>query len=164
MTKDFLTFLDYSQSEIIALLDLAEQMRESHRLRRMPQALAGRSVALIWDAEGFRNRVAFELGIASMGGVAVQMPGRLDERESIEDVTAYLDNWFDGIVARVRLHSFMQRLAEAAKIPVINARTDYNHPCEILGDLAYIRARRGSLQGLKVAFVGEATNVCHPWF
>jgi ornithine carbamoyltransferase len=58
----------------------------------------------------------------------------------------------------------MQRLASAARVPVINARTDHNHPCEILGDLAYIRARRGVLDGLKVAFVGEATNLCHPWF
>jgi ornithine carbamoyltransferase len=58
----------------------------------------------------------------------------------------------------------MQRLAAAARVPVVNARTDYNHPCEILGDLAYIRARKGRLDGIKVAFVGQATNLCHPWF
>ena len=94
----------------------------------------------------------------------MQIPGKLDERESIEDVARYLDNWFDGIVSRARRHDHMLRLAAAAQHPVINARTDFNHPCEILGDLAYIRARRGSLDGLKVAFVGEATNLCHPWF
>jgi ornithine carbamoyltransferase len=99
-----------------------------------------------------------------MGGVITQVPGKLDMRESIEDVAAYLDNWFDGIVARTTSHSQMQRLANAAQIPVVNARTDFNHPCEILGDLAYIRAKRGGLEGLRVAFVGEATNLCHPWF
>jgi ornithine carbamoyltransferase len=164
MAKDFITFLDYSEKEIYSLLDLADQLRAKYGAREMPRYLANKSVALIWDAEGFRNRVAFELGISAMGGTAVQIPGHLDERESIEDVTNYLNNWFDVIVARTRSHSYMQRLGNAARIPVINARTDYNHPCEILGDLAYIRAHRGSLEGLKVAFVGEATNLCHPWF
>lgn len=166
MPKDFITFLDYSREEIEALLDLTDRMHEAHHTHTIPQVLAGKSVALVWDGEGFRNRVAFELGIALMGGIAVQVPGRLDERESIEDVTAYLNNWVDAIVARAKLHSHMLRLAATAEIPVINARTDYNHPCEILGDLAYIRAsraRRGSLDGLKVAFFGEAANICHPW-
>ncbi len=164
MPKDFLTFLDFTQADLVALLDLAGTLREAWEAKRLPQALAGKSIALIWDAEGFRNRVSFELGIAAMGGIAVQIPGKLDEREFIEDVARYLDNWFDGIVSRARRHDHMLRLAAAAQPPVINARTDFNHPCEILGDLAYIRARRGSLDGLRVAFVGEATNLCHPWF
>ncbi len=164
MSKDFITFLDYSEKEIISLLDLSVQLHDQWGSEQLPQYLKGKSIALIWDAEGFRNRVAFELGITAMGGIAIQIPGRLDERESIEDVTAYLNNWFDAIVARTKPHQHMQRLASAAQIPVINARTDFNHPCEILGDLAYIRARKGRLEGIKVAFVGEATNLCHPWF
>ncbi len=92
------------------------------------------------------------------------MPGPLDDRESIEDVARYLDNWFDAVVARTSAHEHMLRLAEAARIPVINARTSFNHPCEILGDLAYVRETRGDLAGLRVAFVGEATNLGHSWF
>jgi ornithine carbamoyltransferase len=164
MAKHFISFLDYSEQEIVALFDLTDRLRAQHHSGQLPRHLERKAVALIWDAEGFRNRVAFELGIALLGGMAVQIPGRLDERESIEDVTTYLDNWFDGIVARTKKHDHMQRLADAANVPVINARTDYNHPCEILGDLAYVRAQRGRLEGLKVAFVGEATNLCHPWF
>jgi ornithine carbamoyltransferase len=164
VATDFITFLDYSEAELVALLDLADRLRERWEIKHTPQNLKGKSIALIWDAEGFRNRVSFELGIASMGGFAVQIPGKLDERESIEDVAAYLDNWFDGIVARTRTHDHMLRLADGAQKPIINARTPFNHPCEILGDLAYIRAKRGSLDKLKVAFVGEATNLCHPWF
>jgi ornithine carbamoyltransferase len=164
MPKDFISFLDFTPTDLVALLDLAGTLREAWEAKRLPQSLAGKSIALIWDAEGFRNRVSFELGIAALGGSAVQVPGKLDERESIEDVARYLDNWFDGIVSRARRHEHMLRLAAASQHPVINARTDFNHPCEILGDLAYIRAKRGSLDGLKVAFVGEATNLCHPWF
>ena len=164
MPEDLITLLDYSKKEIIEILDLANTLREAWRSRTVPQSLAGKSLALIWDAEGFRNRVSFELGIARMGGTWVQVPGQLDERESIEDVVRYLDNWFDGIVARTQTYDHMQRLAAASCHPVINARTDFNHPCEILGDLAYLRAKRGSFDGLKVVFAGEATNLCHPWF
>jgi ornithine carbamoyltransferase len=164
MPKNFISFLDYSEQELLALLDLSARLRAQWLSAQLPRVLHGKAIALIWDTEGFRNRVAFELGIQAMGGIAVPIPGRLDERESIEDVTLYLNNWFDAIVARTRPHRHMQRLAAAAQIPVVNARTDYNHPCEILGDLAYIRARKGHIEGLKVAFVGEATNLCHPWF
>ena len=99
-----------------------------------------------------------------MGGKAVQVPGKLDSKEPIEDVVRYLQNWFHAIVARTETHSHMIRLAKAASVPVINAKTDHNHPCEILADLTYIRAQRGSLDNLKVVFVGEPTNLCHPWF
>jgi ornithine carbamoyltransferase len=164
MPKDFLTFLDYSTAELTALLDLTTSLREAWREHRMPANLRNKSIALVWDSGGFRNRVAFELGIRAMGGTAVQVPGAPDERESIEDVVRYLDNWFDGIVARTRPHAHMQRLAQASRHAVVNARTNFNHPCEILGDLAFIRAQRGRLDGLNVVFVGEATNLCHPWF
>ena len=164
MVKDFITLLDYTEAEITALLDLADTLRDAGHAGRLPQNLKGKSLALIWDAGGFRNRVTFELGIAQMGGIAVQIPGQLDGRESIEDVARYLDNWFDGIVTRTQTMCHVQRLAAASSKPVINARTDFNHPCEILGDLAYIRTKRGTLEGLKVVFVGEATNLCHPWF
>ncbi len=163
MVKDFITLLDYSEAEIVSLLHLANTLCTAWHARELPQNLKGKTIAFIWDAGGFRNRVSFELGIAAMGGIAIQVPGKLDERESIEDVVSYLDNWFDAIVARTQTHVHMTRLAHASHKTVINARTDFNHPCEILGDLAYIRAKRGSLTGLKVAFVGEATNLCHPW-
>ena len=83
MPKDFITFLDYSEKEIISLLDLSYQLHDQWGSEQLADCLEGKSIALIWDAEGFRNRVAFELGITSMGGVAIQIPGRLDERESI---------------------------------------------------------------------------------
>jgi ornithine carbamoyltransferase len=163
VAKDYLSMLDYSRVEIEALLGLTDSLREAWHAKRLAQSLKGRRIALIWDAGGFRNRVAFELGIAALGATAVLVPGELDVREPIEDVTRYLANWVDAIVARTRPHSHMLRLARASRLPVVNARTDFNHPCEILADLAYIRSRRGRLDGLKVAFVGEATNLCHPW-
>ena len=164
MPVHFLALTDFTGAELTALLDSADEMREAWTARRMPADLAGRNIALIWDAAGFRNRAAFELGIAALGGRAVQIPGKLDQREPIEDVARYLENWFDAIVARTESHRHLERLAAAVRIPVVNARTDHNHPCEVLGDLTYLRARRGNLDGLRVVFVGEATNLCYPWF
>jgi ornithine carbamoyltransferase len=164
MAKDFIALTDFTGRELASLMDMADELRVAWKKGEMPHGLRGKNVALVWDAGGFRNRVAFELGIASLGGRAVQVPGKLDVREPIEDVARYLQNWFHAIVARTETHAHMLRLAAAADVPVINARTDFNHPCEILGDLTYVRAVRGSLEGLKVAFVGEPTNLCHPWF
>ncbi len=162
--RDFLSLLDRSTADIRDLLDQARRLRDDFRARTLPRALGDIRVGLIWDAEGFRNRVAFELGIALMGGTAIEVPGRLDERESVEDVAQYLDNWFDLVIVRTRDHAVLQRLANAAEAPVINARTNHNHPVEILGDLAYLRSIRPTVEGLKVVFVGEATNVGRSWF
>ena len=164
MARHFIHLTDCSTEELVSLLDAADRLRGAWTAGRVPQVLENRNIALVWDASGFRNRVSFELGIVAMGGRAVQVPGRLDVRESIEDVVRYLQNWFHAIVARTETHAHIVRLAAGSSIPVINARTDHNHPCEILGDLAWIRAQRGTLDGLKVVFVGEATNLCHTWF
>ena len=164
MQQDFISFLDWSAEELGYVVEAAESFRQRWEARNSPPVLRGRRIALIWDASGFRNRVAFELGIAELGGVSVEVPGRLDERESIEDTTRYLDNWFDAIVARTATHEHMLRLAQSAQVPVVNARTPFNHPCEILGDLAYVTKQRGDLDGLRVVFVGEATNLGHSWF
>ena len=164
MTQNFISFLDWHAEELIHIVEAAESFRRRWNARNSPPALGGRRIALIWDASGFRNRVAFELGIAELGGISVEVPGRLDERERIEDVAGYLDNWFDAIVARTATHEHMLRLAQSSRAPVVNARTSFNHPCEILGDLAYLREQRGELDGLRVAFIGEATNLGHSWF
>ena len=164
MKTDFLHLNDFSESELISLMDSADALRLSWIANEMPRNLLNKNVALIWEAGGFRNRVAFELGIIAMGGKAIQVPGKLDSREPIEDVVRYLQNWFQAIVARTETHGQMIRLAHASSVPVINARTNHNHPCEILADLTYIRAKRGSIDGLKIVFVGEPTNLCHPWF
>jgi ornithine carbamoyltransferase len=164
LKRDFISLTDFTTSELFSLIDLADSMHRAWHSHKLPQTLTNRAFALIWDAGGFRNRVAFELGIQALGGRAVQVPGRLDQRESIEDISRYLQNWFDCIIARTETHEQMLRLSAAADIPVINARTSHNHPCEILSDLTYIRKHRGTLDGLTVVFVGEPTNLCYPWF
>ena len=164
MSKDFISFLDWSAEQLSDLVETARTFRRLWVEGNSPPALTGQRVALMWGATGFRNRVAFELGIGELGGMSVEIPVPMDEREPLEDVVRYLDNWFDAIVARTATHEQMLRLARSVRVPVINARTPFNHPCEILGDLAYIKEQRGDLADLRVAFIGEATNLGHSWF
>ena len=164
MQKDFITFLDWSADELSDVVEAARTFRQLWVRGKSPPALKGRRIAVMWGATGFRNRVAFELGISEHGGTSVKIPGTIDVNEPLEDVAQYLANWFDAIVARTATHEQMLRLSRAVRVPVINARTPFNHPCEILGDLAYIKEQRGDLTDLRVAFVGEATNLGHSWF
>jgi ornithine carbamoyltransferase len=160
---DFLRVCDRSGSQLDSLLSAASDFKFRFEHRAQSAELQDRRVAFIWDGEGFRNRVAFELGILAMGGLGVEIPGTLGEREAVADLAAYLDNWFDIIVARTPSYEALTRLATAASAPVVNARTWHNHPCEILGDLAFAQAAGKDLSSLKVVFVGEATNLLHSW-
>ena len=162
--KHFLSLADFTADELETLFNTGDRLREAWRAGALPRLLAGKAVALWFDDTGFRNRVAFEIGIGAMGGSIAQVPGVLGQREPVDDVAAYLSNWCAGIVVRTGQHEALCQLAAAATVPVINARTGYNHPCEVLGDLQYVRAQRGELSGLRVAFIGEATNLCHTWF
>jgi ornithine carbamoyltransferase len=164
MARNFLQVCDFSSHDLLALLARALDFEEAFHRRALPPLLRGKRVALSFEDDGFRNRVAFELGVRSMGGEAIYVPGRLGQREPAGDIARYLSNWFDAVVIRTPEYKIIEEFAQAAGVPVINARTRHNHPCEILGDLAFVRKKRGELAGLKVVFVGEATNLCHSWF
>ena len=129
----------------------------------MPQALSGKRVALWFYGQGFRNRLAFELGAKEMGAAVAYVPGELGVHEALEDIVGYLQNWFSMLVLRSKRHEDLLAVAAQSAIPVINARTDRSHPCEILGDLLYLRERRGTLEELNVVFVGEPSNLCLSW-
>jgi ornithine carbamoyltransferase len=161
--RDFLRLCDRSAAELARLIERATRLRAAFAATTPQRTLAGRRVGFIWHGEGFRNRAAFELGVQLLAGHGVTIPGRLGEREPVEDLARYLDNWFDVVVVRTSSFQALSQFAQAAHAPVINARTRHNHPCEILGDLAFVHAVRGSLQGLRVVFVGEASNLCHSW-
>jgi ornithine carbamoyltransferase len=161
--RGFVSLLDFSCEELTAILDRADALREDWRAGTMPRCLGGRRVGLWFYGQGFRNRVAFELGAEAMGAAVACIPGELGVHEPLEDIGPYLDSWFDLLVVRAKRHDDLVFLAEDTRVPVINARTDRSHPCEIMGDLQFTRQRRGSLDGLKVAFVGETTNLCMSW-
>jgi len=160
---DFLALDDHRAEHLLPVLERAAGLARRWRERRMPQSLAGRRVALIVDDGGWRNTTAFELGVASMGGICVRAPITFQGREAVGDLARYLDNWFDLIVARTPDLSRLRQLAEAARAPVVNARTRSNHPCETLGDLAFALTAKGKLDGLRVAVVAPDDNILGSW-
>ena len=129
----------------------------------IPQSLAGVRIALIVEDTGWRNTTAFELGVKSMGGICAPVPVSLDGAEAIEDLARYLDNWFDMIVVRTRELARLREFATAARAPVVNARTRDNHPCEVLGDLAFAVHEGKALPGLKVSVVAPHANILRSW-
>lgn len=162
--KNFLHLNDFKQADIHKILDRADVLQERWKVNQMPQSLQGKKVALWFWGQGFRNRVAFEIGARSMGADVAFIPGELAVHEPLEDITHYLNNWFSMLIIRCRAHEHLLKVRDDASIPVINGRTNFNHPCEIMGDLQYIRRQRKALDGLKVVFVGACTNLCMSWF
>lgn len=159
MQKDFLSITDLSKNEIIELLDIAATQKRqvtSEILRR-------KELALIFEKQSLRTKASFETGIREMGGgVSYFGPaesGRLGERESIEDQAKTLSRYYDAIIARVYDHVSLEKLAAAATIPVINALSDREHPCQILADLFTIRERLGRVEKFKMAYLGDGNNV-----
>jgi ornithine carbamoyltransferase len=162
-SRDLLALDDLTASDILGILKRAQDFAGTWSERRMPQSLAGKRIALVVNDGGWRNTTAFDLGIRSMGGLCVHAPLRLDRRETIGDLAAYLDNWFDAVISRAPELAMLRALAEAATAPVINARTRRNHPCETLGDLAFYWHRHGRIDGIKVAVVAPEANILGSW-
>jgi ornithine carbamoyltransferase len=161
--RDLLALDDLTADTILELLARAQVMRDAWQDRRMPQSLSGRRVALVVDDGGWRNTTAFELGIVAMGGFCAHAPITLGGREAVADLAAYLDNWVDGIVIRTPELAALRALAAAARAPVANARTRQNHPCETLGDLAFLADLWGGLRPMKVAVVAPMANILASW-
>ncbi|ARO24007.1 aspartate/ornithine carbamoyltransferase domain-containing protein [Rhizobium sp. TAL182] len=161
--RDFLEFHSLPLDTVTAIIDRAGQLAKHWADRTMPQSLLGKRVGVIVDDTGWRNTAAFDLGVKAMGGVCVQPPISFNTREATADLAGYLDNWFDLLVVRTKELATLQELAAVMDAPVINARTKLNHPCETLGDLAYIKSVRGSLEGLKVVGIAPDANILRSW-
>jgi ornithine carbamoyltransferase len=162
-TSDLLALTDLGVSEVMTIIERAQDMAAFWNQRRMVQSLAGRRFALVVNDSGWRNTTAFDLGIQAMGGICAHAPLRWDAREDLADLAAYLDNWLDGIVTRAPDLSVIRRLASAARAPVINARTRQNHPCESLGDLAFHLHRHGHIEGMQVGIVSPISDILGSW-
>jgi ornithine carbamoyltransferase len=161
-TRHLLSAADLEALGLAGLLDRADLLRgERHALERA-RPLDRRQVALLFEKPSLRTRVSFEVAITGLGGHAIALgPDEvgLGKRESAADVARNLSRLVDAIVLRTFAHSTLLEMAAAASVPVINALTDAEHPCQALADLLTLRQRFGRLPGLRVAFVGDGNNV-----
>jgi ornithine carbamoyltransferase len=158
----FLTIADTSTEDLQRLLDLAIDLKEERMRGGNRPILAGKSLGMIFEKPSLRTRVSFEMAMVHVGGYALYLSPNeigLGKRESLEDIARVLSRYVDCIMARVFAHSTITGLAGHSRVPVINGLSDYEHPCQALGDMLTIQEKRGKLQGLKLAYVGDGNNV-----
>jgi len=161
--RNFLAIPDFSRAELIALFDLAERMRRGEYTRK---PLEGKTLAMIFMKASTRTRVSFEVGTYQLGGHALFLSPRdvqLGRGEPIADTARVLSRYVDGIMIRTFAHQDVEELAKFADVPVINGLTDLLHPCQILADILTIRQHLGSIEGKKVAWIGDGNNMANSW-
>jgi ornithine carbamoyltransferase len=153
-----------STMEVRDLLDLAVELKDEWRKGGNRPVLAGKTLGMVFQKPSLRTRVSFEVGMSQLGGRAMYLSPQeiqLGQRESVADVARVLSRFVDGIMARVFDHADIEGLAAYASVPVINGLSDYVHPCQGLSDMLTIHEKRGCLQGLVLAYVGDGNNVAH---
>ena len=158
MTSHFLSVSDLSDAELHGVLDAADAFRAG---ADQAKPLAGKTVAMVFEKPSLRTKVSFDVAVYELGGHAVLLSGDdvgLDVREPAEDVARVLSRWVAVIVARVFDHRTLERLAAASSVPVVNALSDVEHPAQALADLLTVRQRHGRLEGVQVAYIGDANN------
>ncbi len=157
--RDFLDVADLDPAELRSVLELAHAIKAGRWAER---PLEARHIAMLFQKPSHRTRVSFEVGIARLGGTTTtlgEQDVQLGRRESIGDSARVLDRYVDGIVARMRSHTDLVKLAAAAEKPVINALTDRSHPCQILADLMTLEEACGPLGEQRIVYVGDGNNI-----
>ena len=164
--RSFVSAADLSRAEADALFERARDLKaEIHQHHRhAAPSLVGRTLAMIFEKPSLRTRVTFETGMTQLGGHAVYLAPddvRLGEREAVADVAANLGRWVDAVVARTFSHAVIEELAAGAGVPVVNALSDHEHPCQALADYLTVLEHLGRLDGVHLTFVGDGNNVWH---
>ena len=158
--KNLLSIADLESGDIQGLIDSAIKLKQGGK----KPLLEGRILALMFEKPSLRTRVSFDVAMKQLGGDAIylsQAEVGLGQREPISDVARVLSRYVDGIVARTFAHSSVELLAKHASIPVINGLSDEEHPCQVLSDLLTIYEKKGRLEGLTLAYIGDANNVAN---
>ena len=162
MQKHLISLKDLSRAELDEIFDLTSKLKTNPS--EYATALAGKSLAMVFQKPSTRTRVSFEVGMFQLGGTALYLGSndiQLHRGETVADTAKVLSRYVDGIMARVFGHQDLLDLAKHATVPVINGLSDLLHPCQALADFFTLRERRGRLDGVKIAYVGDGNNVCH---
>lgn len=162
--KHFLKLADFSKFELQYLIDQAIQLKEEQKAGKTHRHLEGKTLAMIFEKSSTRTRVSFETGMYQLGGHALFLSKdelQMGRGETISDTAKVLSRYVDGIMIRTFGHDIVEELAENSSVPIINGLTDDYHPCQVLADLMTIVEKKGSLEGKKLAYVGDGNNMAH---
>ncbi|MBM6997225.1 ornithine carbamoyltransferase [Paenibacillus sp. DXFW5] len=162
--RDFIELTDYTTEEIHYLIDLAIELKRKQKNGEEYQPLKGKTVGLIFEKSSTRTRVSFEVGTYQLGGHALFLSKndiQLGRGETIPDTAGVMSRYLDGIMIRTFGHDKVVDLARYATVPVINGLSDLAHPCQVLADYQTLYEYKGTLQGLKLAYIGDGNNMAH---
>ncbi|CAN5121271.1 ornithine carbamoyltransferase [soil metagenome] len=162
--RHLLSSADLDPDGLERILASAAALRDQRRSGHPTQSLAGRQVALLFEKPSLRTRVTFDVGVSALGGHPISLgPDEvgIGRRETATDIGRNLSRWVDAIVLRTFAHATLLELARASSVPVVNALTDHEHPCQALADLLTLKDHLGELRGRTLAFIGDGNNVCH---
>lgn len=163
-THDFLSMNDLSPREVLEILDTAALLKTKVKQGEPHPYLAGLAVALLFEKPSLRTRLSFDVGLYQLGALGFYLSPvevGLGQREVVKDVARVVSSMTNAIVARVKRHTDLQEMAQFAGVPVVNALSDREHPCQVLADLLTIRERFGRLEGLKLVYLGDGNNMAH---
>ena len=166
MAKHFLHISDYNTDQIWEILHLSKELKTKFHNKENFKPFRDRSLAMIFAKPSARTRVSFETGFEWMGGHALFLGPNdigIGKREAIKDISRLFSRYNDVIMARLFDHQHIIELAKYSDIPVINGLTDYNHPCQIICDILTIWEHKGSLDNLKICYMGDGNNIVHSW-
>lgn len=162
--RDFLDLEDFTSEELQYLLDYAIELKRKQKAGEVYQPLKGKTLGMIFEKSSTRTRVSFEVGMYQLGGHPLFLSRndlQIGRGEPISDTAQVLSRYVDGIMIRTFAHTTLTDLAKYASVPVINALTDWSHPCQAMADYQTVLEHKGKLAGLKIAFIGDGNNMAH---
>ena len=166
MANHLLALEDFSKEQLLGYIDLALRLKKERQNGVRHDHLAGKTIGLIFEKPSTRTRVSFETAMYGLGGQCIYLSGRdtqLARNEPLKDMARVLARYVDGIVVRTFGQEIVDELARYSDIPVINALTDLHHPCQILSDIMTVIEKKGPLEKLKAAWVGDGNNMANSW-
>ena len=163
MQKDFLSITDCSVELLEELLELSASLKSLYKGGSRDLCLAGKTLAMLFEKPSLRTRISFQVGMRDLGGSSIYVKpediGGIGKREPIKDMGRVFSRYVDVIMARTFEHATVIGLAENASVPVINALTDWSHPCQAMADVLTIKEHLGRIEGVKLTYVGDGNNV-----
>lgn len=166
MKKDILTLLDLTKEDFDLLLKRAIELKKRFKSGVFDRTLGGKTLGLIFEKPSTRTRVSFEAAMVQLGGTPIFISAQdtqIARNEPVWDTARVLSRYLDGLAIRTYSQEFLEEFAEFATIPVINALTDFFHPCQILSDIMTVIEYKGGYEDIKIAWIGDGNNVAHSW-
>lgn len=164
--RDFLAITDWEGDKILRIIERSLDLKKETKRGMDYRPLKGKMMGMVFEKPSLRTRVSFEMAMHQLGGGAINLPPteiQMGKRESLPDVARVLSRYVDCLMARVFAHDTVTGLANHSKVPVINGLSDYNHPCQVISDLLTILEAKGTVEGVKVVYVGDGNNVANSW-